>query len=323
MKRIYISLILAILTTNGAFAYEDYDIDGVDDSVDLCPNTPFDELVDRNGCSKSQTPSKSKRVGKLTLKVGTNIYRDKDYEDDTSLNLYANYRYKSWDISISNSRSISTSSSYDEDNSYSDNDVYISVGKSFNIKKGIAKISIGTKITGDVDEDKVETYTRQRGAGGLRKYGIESGSQQSNTQNLNQTSNINQTSTIDNTSTTTYEQRDNDYFASINYSYPITNRQNIFLYYGYTLSGDSKSVDYENYSSFSIGTGYMITRNWYSAISYNYTGSIYKDADPTETINWFNSYNFTRYLFATAGYSYALDDISYQNIYSLALGVTF
>jgi len=317
MNKIYINLILTILATSGVFAYEDYDIDGVDDNIDLCPNTPFDELVDKNGCSKSQTPSKFKKVGKLTIKVGTDIYRDKDYENDTSLNLYANYKYRSWDISISNSRSISNNSSYSEDNSYSNNDVYISIGKSLNIQKGIAKVSIGTKLTGDIDKEKVKTYGRQRRAGRFRKYGIENSSRENNTQN------INQTYTTNSISTTTYEQRDNDYFASINYSYPITNHQNIFLYYGYTLSGDSKSIDYENYSSFSIGTGYMITRNWYSAISYNYTGSIYKNTDPTETINWFNSYNFTRYLFATAGYSYALDDISYQNIYSLALGVTF
>jgi len=322
MKKVYLSLIL-LLATNGAFAYQDYDIDGIDDSVDLCPNTPFDELVDKNGCSKSQKPQKNiKDYGHLTLKVGTNIYRDEDYDDDESINLYANYRYKSWDLSISNTRSISTSSSYDEDNSYSDNDVYISLGKTFNTKKGIVKLSVGTKIAGDVDEDEVDRYvSSQRGR--LRKYGIEQGStQNSNALTPTQTTTTDQYSSTT-TDTTMYEQRDNDYFASINYSYPLSTRQNIFLYYGYTLSGDSKSVDYENFSSFSIGTGYMITKNWYSAISYNYTGSIYKDGDPTETLNWYNSYNFTKYVFASAGYSYALDDISYQNTYSLALGVNF
>jgi len=317
IDRVYFSLVV-ILATSGAFAYQDFDIDGVDDSVDLCPNTPFDELVDENGCSKSQKPKRSRReYGHLTLKVGTDIYRDSDYEDDESLNLYANYRYRSWDVSVSNSRSISsTTSSYSEENSYSSSDVYISLGKSFNIKKGTVKFSVGTKIAGDVDEDKVKRY---KGRWQLRKYGIESGATPQGGETQTQSNQLSTDSELN----SLYEERDNDYFASINYSYPISNRQNLFLYYGYTISGDSKSVDYQNYSSFSIGTGYMVTNRWYSAISYNYTGSIYKGEDPAQSLSWYNSYSFTKYVFASAGYSYALDDISYKNRYSFAVGVNF
>jgi hypothetical protein len=28
----------------------------VDDTIDMCKDTPFDELVDENGCSKTQKP---------------------------------------------------------------------------------------------------------------------------------------------------------------------------------------------------------------------------------------------------------------------------
>jgi len=286
-------VLIFLLLTNYALSYQDLDIDGVDDSVDMCKDTPFDELVDKNGCSKSQKPTTN--YGHLTFKIGTDIFTDENYEDDSSLNLYVNYKYNSWDISVSNSRS-TTSSAYNEDNSYSDSDVYISLGHTFNLPKNIIKLSLGTKIAGDIDSTQIKHIPKGKGQGYYSNNRI--------------------TQTID-------DSRDNDYFASINYNYLFNNKQNIFVYYGYTLSGDSKSTDYEDYSSFSIGSGYMFTQNWYSALSYNYTGSIYKDADATENIDWFNSYNFTKHIFGTIGYSYALEDFSYDNTFSLALGFSF
>jgi len=40
-----------LVTTLSLSAYSDYDIDGVDDKIDQCPNTPFSDLVDLKGCS--------------------------------------------------------------------------------------------------------------------------------------------------------------------------------------------------------------------------------------------------------------------------------
>ena len=291
MKQSKIVLIFLLLT-NYALSYQDLDIDGVDDSIDMCKDTPFDELVDKNGCSKSQKPTTD--YGHLTFKIGTDIFTDKEYEDDSSLNLYANYKYNSWDISVSNSRS-TTSSAYSEDNSYSDSDVYISLGYTLSYPKNILKLSVGTKLAGDIDDT---THIENTSGGHGRRGG-------------NHT-----TQSVD-------ESRDDDYFASINYNYLLTTKQNIFAYYSYTVSGDSKSIDYEDYPSFSIGYGYSFTPKWYSALSYNYTGSIYKDTDASQSIDWFNSYSFTKNIFATAGYSYALEDFSYDNTFSLALGVSF
>jgi len=284
-----------LLLSNLAFSYQDIDIDGVDDSVDMCQNTPFDELVDEKGCSKTQKPTTN--YGHLTLKIGTDIFTDENYKDDSSLNLYANYKYNSWDISISNSRS-TTNSAYSEDNSYSNSDLYLSIGDTFILEKNIIKLSLGTKIAGDVDNTQTGHAPKGRG------------------QNYNNNNYNNNQTIIDNS-------RDDDYFASINYNYIFNDKQNIFSYYGYTLSGDSKLIDYEDYSSFSIGTGYLLTQNWYSALSYNYTGSIYKNGDASQSIDWFNSYNFTKNIFTTIGYSYALEDFSYDNTFSLALGFTF
>ncbi|NOZ90749.1 MAG: hypothetical protein GXO60_05650 [Epsilonproteobacteria bacterium] len=293
MKQSKTIIFSLLLLSNLALSYQDVDIDGVDDSIDNCLDTPFDELVDKNGCSKTQKTTKY--YGHLTLKIGTDIFTDKYYDDDSSLNLYANYQYNNWDISISNSRS-NSNSAYNEDNSYSDNDVYISLGYTFNHPKNIVKLSVGTKLAGDVDDTtQIENISNRYGRWNSSSTSIQ---------------------TVD-------ESRDDDYFASVNYSYLINTKQNIFAYYSYTLSGDSKSVDYEDYSSFSLGSGYSFTPKWYSALSYNYTGSIYKDVDASQSIDWFNSYSFTKNIFATAGYSYALDDLSYDNTFSIALGVTF
>ncbi len=48
MKKILTILFVCTLTL---FAFTDSDLDGVDDVVDKCPNTPITDLVDANGCS--------------------------------------------------------------------------------------------------------------------------------------------------------------------------------------------------------------------------------------------------------------------------------
>ncbi len=273
MKNTSITLIF-LLFSSMSIAYEDQDIDGVEDSIDACPNTPFNLLVNEKGCPDtdevSATTPKSYR-GDFTFKIGTDISTDKTYDNDTSLTLYTNYAYRNLDIALSNSRS-TTNSSYSKENSYGDNDIYISTGYLFDLPSSQLKLSLGTKIADNED---------------------------SNT------------------------SRDNDYFASINFSYLLNPKQDLFFYLGHTLSGDSNDIDYENYSSFYLGTGYRISNAWYSALSYNYTNSIYSDGDAEQGIAWFNSYSFSENLFATASYNYALEESSYDHTFSLALGVSF
>lgn len=273
MKYTSISLIFLLLSSMGV-AYEDNDIDGVEDSVDECPDTPFDVLVNEKGCPEkdelSATTLKS-YLGDIIFKVGTDISTDDTYDRDSSLNLYANYAYHNWDISISNSRS-TTNSDYSEDTTFSDNDIYLNTGYIFDLSNSQLKLSMGTKIA-----DNEEAIS----------------------------------------------SRDNDYFASMNFNYLLNSKQDVFFYLAYTLSGDSDDVDYEDFASFYLGTGYLITDSWYSSLSYNHTDSIYSDGDAQNGIAWFNSYSFSDNLFATASYNYALEDSSYDHTFSLALGVKF
>lgn len=298
MKHVTTIALSILLLSNTAIAYQDYDIDGVEDSLDACPNTPFDVLVDTQGCPNTgevSTNITDHYLGQVTLKVGTDMSTDETYESVNSLNLYANYRYHHWDVSLSNART-TTNNSYTEDNSDSDNDIYLATGYTFMLPQSAIKLSIGSKFV----DDTQNTTTTPRGRNFLNMHPI-------TTQ----------------TTTQTIASRDNDYFASMNFDYLLNNKQNVFLYYGYTLSGDSTDTDYEDYSSFSLGTGYALTNAWYSALSYNYTGSIYPTGNAEQGLSWFNSYSFNKNLFATVAYTYALEDFSYDHTFSLALGVHF
>ena len=292
-----------LLFSIGAEAFQDNDIDGISDALDLCPNTPFEALVNSNGCSLQQKSSFTQKKeehywGALTLKVSDTMLSDESYDSENYLNLHANYRYRKWDVSLSNSRA-TTSRSYTEENSNSDDNIYLSTGYTFTIPKSSIKLSVGTKIVNS-DASNSDSIPRERGYG----------------RGQNQTN----TSVIDDSS---LDERDDDYFASLNYNYNLTDKQNIFLYYGYTLSGDSQKTDYEDYSSISIGTGHSFGKSLYGALSYNYTESIYPNVDAEQGITLFGSYNFNNTIFATASYTYALEDYSYDNSLSLGLGFYF
>ncbi|SFP41022.1 porin [Hydrogenimonas thermophila] len=51
MNFIIKTIFLTILSSVVLFGFSDIDFDGVDDSIDKCPNTPITDLVDENGCS--------------------------------------------------------------------------------------------------------------------------------------------------------------------------------------------------------------------------------------------------------------------------------
>jgi hypothetical protein len=260
-------LFLSFTLTISLNAYVDEDIDGVDDSIDQCLNTPFDALADEDGCSKGQ---RSKKSGKLSLKIGTIINFDQFSDKDTNINFSANYFKDNWNLSLSSSSYTNYNESNDKNSE--NGDIYLSGGYLFKMDNSNIKLSLGMKLA-TADDDV--------GTG------------------------------------------EDDYFMNIFYDYFIDNRQDLFLYYGYTVSGDSKSYDYENFSSFSIGSGIALTNSWYSSISYDQSGSIYRSTEDYKALTWFNSYSFSKRFFTTFSYSYALDDISYENSISLKLGVNF
>ncbi len=82
MRKGRLILIGTLLGLHTGFAFQDSDLDGVEDSVDKCPNTPILELVDRYGCPLE---SKLGPRGKFYLRVGGSYTKDREEERAFSL----------------------------------------------------------------------------------------------------------------------------------------------------------------------------------------------------------------------------------------------
>ncbi len=85
---ISLSLFLLVSSANFSFPFQDSDLDGVEDSVDLCPNTPILALVDKYGCPIEEEyrelyERKRKRKVKFYLKFGFSHSKDKNYESNS------------------------------------------------------------------------------------------------------------------------------------------------------------------------------------------------------------------------------------------------
>jgi hypothetical protein len=118
-------------------------------------------------------------------------------------------------------------------------------------------------------------------------------------------------------------KRDNDFYLSMNIDYFITMKQNIFFYHNYTWSGKSNMTRYEDIYSFSFGTGYALTNEWYSSLSYNAAQSPYINAKTYRGISWFNYYLLPHDFYLSSNYAYTLNDSSYDHSISLNIGVKF
>ncbi|MBU0719867.1 DUF3187 domain-containing protein [bacterium] len=98
-----LALLLLTLMPLGLFAYSDYDMDGVEDAADKCPNTPFSELVDDMGCGTQSLVSPHH----YDIIYGVNFYQS-DYQtlekaDTLSQSLQLDYYYKNFSLQASSS----------------------------------------------------------------------------------------------------------------------------------------------------------------------------------------------------------------------------
>lgn len=84
-----------------AYAYSDYDVDGVEDRVDLCPNTPFDILVDEDGCEEGRGYQ-----GSWSLETGMMVAVDSNSSTLNNARISIQYIYKKWDIALSTFKDI-------------------------------------------------------------------------------------------------------------------------------------------------------------------------------------------------------------------------
>jgi len=258
--RLYIFLFIILVPLH---AFEDDDIDGVENSKDLCPDTSFEDTVDEEGC-----PENGGYYGKFMLTIGSDFNRDDSNTVD--YNFFTNYNYHSWDFSLYSSQQ----GTVDKNNNeiQSSGDLYLSTAYGISQKNLYTKFTFGTKLaTGSSEVSSGET----------------------------------------------------DYFMNASLSYALENHWVIFSSLSYTDTGDSETENYNDPLGYSFGLGYLFNDKWYSSLRYQSSNSIYEDSDEYSSVSLFNSYNFNDDFFGTLSYTKGLDELSYDHVVSVRLGVTF
>jgi len=114
-----IILLLLLIFSYAHSEYFDSDFDGVEDAYDKCPNTPFSELVDINGCAVKSLLS----LHHFDIITGVS-YSDSDYQtlnktDTFSTPLQFDYYYKNFSLQVTTSY-FTTSGSGFSDRGYYD-----------------------------------------------------------------------------------------------------------------------------------------------------------------------------------------------------------
>jgi len=146
-------ILLAILLIGAMqlMAFDDYDMDGVEDKKDMCPNTPFSALVDKNGCSKKILKgfgsSVSTNLYSFDVIIGFN-YSESNYDslqqnDTYSGSLQVDYYYKNFSIQASTSYYDTQSVSYNDsgiDDSFLGAYYTLNAQKNLNIVFGLGAI---------------------------------------------------------------------------------------------------------------------------------------------------------------------------------------
>jgi len=107
-------IIISVLMTLNLYAYTDSDMDGVDDSVDKCPNTPLTALADISGCTTKSLVSPHS----YDVVVGAN-YSDSNYKtlnatDTFATSFQADYYYKQFSFQASTSFFTTHGSGYND-----------------------------------------------------------------------------------------------------------------------------------------------------------------------------------------------------------------
>ena len=253
--RLFVIFLFSTSSWCYAYGYSDYDVDGVEDSIDECPNTPFDILVDERGCEEG-----TKYKGALTLLSGTISAIDSQSDNLTNAQIFLKYRYHDWDLSFS------TFSQLQNIVDNVPNTFYITTGYRYTVSNELqTKVSVGTK--------------------------------QSSLQN--------------------------DYYITLNMDYSISLNQNLFLFYSYTIAQDSDTDSYDNFHTFSLGTGRTLTDYWYSAISYDFSGASLATVEDYQALSWSNTFALSSKYYFLTNYSYGLSSGASDHTINIQFGVKF
>ncbi|QOY54425.1 DUF3187 domain-containing protein [Candidatus Sulfurimonas marisnigri] len=105
---------LLAITSLSLSAYSDKDLDGVDDSLDQCPNTYFSELVDMNGCTIENLSGEHHFDIIYGLNFTKADYTTTEKTDTTTQDLQLDYYYRNFSLQIISSYYNYNNKTYDK-----------------------------------------------------------------------------------------------------------------------------------------------------------------------------------------------------------------
>lgn len=248
-------ILLPILTLQlTIFAYADYDMDGVEDKYDRCPNTPFSELVDANGCTKSTliSPHNFDIIYGLSF---TQLDYSNEGTNTTTQNLQFDYYYKNFSLELSTSYYNSKSNSF-TDNGI--NDSFIGVYYQF-LPTDNLTIKTGAGIILPTYDSELNNNNTDYTASISFSYTL-------NKLNLFAGYNFTKINDDDlNTTITATYQDTNAYSIGLGF-YPT---QKLYLSTSY-FSSDSIYVDVDSIDTLSIYMYYSLNEKWFTTLNYAY-----------------------------------------------------
>lgn len=299
MVRVLYMMLFSVLFLYG---YVDSDLDGVDDSVDKCPNTPFSDLVDESGCtikslieekkSARETRSKSvfnrskikkrkkeeklKRTPHPILQGSNKKSRDTHYDISVGYNkiggksnesVMANIYHKN--LSLSLFTAIDNKRNYD-DSRLSDTRVWGYYSYRYN-KNLLLKMGAGIVVP------HIDSNGEKRVDAGLSLFGSYT---------------INEF---------------NPYFGA---SYRFTG-----------LKGDEYGL--KDYYSIYGGAGFYLSQKLYMSYTFSYSSAEYNWAEDIKTDSLYLYYNLDDNWFGTASYLRNIDGLDYDDGFSFSIGYYF
>jgi hypothetical protein len=284
MKKFTTLLFTFICLTTALFAYSDSDMDGVDDAVDKCPNTPLTDLVDINGCSKK----------KLTFQ------RSKSHYDIVAGIGYSGANYVTAPVTDTYYTSFQFDYYYDDFSLQASTSFYRTEGDSGYSDSGMNDTFLGAAY----NFHPTEQFTLRLGAGFL----LPTYDTSLNNNNTDYVASLN----------ASYQLDKINLFAG--YSYTMVKDDDVSI----TLSDGSRYIyTYKNTDAYSFGAGYSVTRAFYMSLAYNLTESIYTGVDDAKTASVYGYYGIDAHWFANFSYVHGLSDSASDHAGSLKIGYYF
>jgi len=242
-------LILLVVTSLGLWAYSDYDLDGVDDKTDQCPNTLFSELVDLNGCTIKTLKSEEHFDIIYGINFSQANYVTTKETDTITQSLQVNYYNEDFSIQVS-------SSYYSSDDDSGMNDSYIGAYYKLSPRNKLT-VRLGAGIILPTYKSEFDNNNLDLRASVNISYMLE---------NTNLFAGYSYTMVNDDdVSGIAAYQNTNSFSAGAGF-YP---QKNLYVSGSYS-SSDSIYQDTESIKTVSLYAFYNIDANWFTSFSYAY-----------------------------------------------------